>query len=105
MVVDTNQTCMEFGGIRPTIQQRFERFHANNPEVYVELCSLARMSGGRIIGMKMLFEVLRWNFYLKNDEQEEFKLCNDYHSRYARLIMKQEDDLTGKFRTRDLTAH
>jgi hypothetical protein len=33
---------------------------------------------------------------------EEYKLSNDYRSRYARLIMEENEDLRGFFRTRAL---
>jgi len=49
----------------------------------------------------MLFEVLRWNYYLEVDQgEEEFKLSNDFRAPYARLIMQQELDLADAFNTR-----
>jgi len=89
-----------------TLQERFERFHEANPHVYIALVRLARQArsrGRRKIGMKMLFEVLRWNYRLQTDG-EEFKLCNSYTSRYSRLIEAQEPDLAGLFEKRELLA-
>ena len=46
-----------------TIAQRFAKFHADNPQVYRMLVSLARDLRTRLprkLGIKMLFEVLRW---------------------------------------------
>ncbi|MCT6980978.1 hypothetical protein M1697_23140, partial [Salmonella enterica subsp. enterica serovar Oranienburg] len=46
-----------------TIREAFVRFHSQNPHVYDELVLLARRamrSGASKIGIKMLFEVLRW---------------------------------------------
>lgn len=89
-----------------TIQESFETFHKVNPHVYRHLVDLARSlvnRGHKMIGIGMLFEVLRWNYMMSTtDPSSEFKLCNNYRSRYARLIMRQESDLDGVFSTRGL---
>lgn len=93
-----------------SIQERFKQFHGKNPRVYSELVSLARTwrrrHGNRTLGIKMLWEVMRWNIFMKTEgnTEDDFKLCNDYHSRYARLIMETEPDLTDAFATRELRA-
>jgi len=46
--------------------------------------------------------VLRWERAMKTTDQTEWKLNNNYTSRYARLIMEQEPDLEGFFVTRGL---
>lgn len=93
---------------KPTIGQQFRRFHAEHPEVYEELVSLSRIAkmAGRQAGIKMVFEVLRWNRMIAGlpDPGEDYKLNNNYHSRYARLIMRQEPDLKGFFETRRLRS-
>jgi len=51
-----------------TIDAQFEEFHRNNPEVYEELVRLARQMkarGHKQIGIKMLWEVLRWERAMK----------------------------------------
>jgi len=88
-----------------TLDAQFEEFHKNNPEVYEELVRLARQMkarGHKQIGIKMLWEVLRWERAMKTTDQTEWKLNNNYTSRYARLIMEQEPDLEGFFKTREL---
>lgn len=89
-----------------SIQTRFETFHRRNPAVYDGLVRLARKAGRSRLGMKQLFEVLRWEWMLDGlpDEHEHFKLNNNYTSRYARLIMENELDLAGVFETRKLKA-
>lgn len=89
-----------------TIEERFRRFHRDNPHVYFELCRLAREAkrqGRTKIGMGMLFEVARWNLWLRT-EGDSFKLNNDYRSRFSRMIQDRESDLEGMFETRTLTA-
>lgn len=84
----------------------FWTFHADNPQVYTRLVSLARRlveRGHSTIGIGMLFEVLRWHHAMTtNDAASDFKLNNNYRALYARLIMTREGDLDGVFRTREL---
>ena len=89
-----------------TIQDRFWEFHRNNPHVYTELVKLTRQlvaRGFTKVGMRMLWEVLRWNTMMKTIHLEgDYKLNDIYFSRYARLIMEQEPDLAGIYETRRL---
>lgn len=90
-----------------SIQQKFERFHRTNPHVYEELRRMAfdlKAKGHAKIGIGMLFEVLRWNHYINTTDTSGFKLCNNYRSRYARMIMDREPTLRGIFSTKSLTA-
>lgn len=90
-----------------SIQVKFEEFHRLNPWVYEHLVRLARQlvqRGHDKVGIKMLWEVLRWQTMFTHDPNSEFKLSNNYHSRYARLIMDQEVDLVGVFETRGLRS-
>lgn len=95
---------------KPTIQEKFEEFHAAHPEVYdefVRLARLARRKGHKRVGMKMLAELVRWHFIVDREydaEAETFALNNVVVSRYARLIMEQEPDLAHIFETRKITS-
>ena len=87
-----------------TIVEDFRRFHEDNPHVYRRLVELARAWNerrGTAVGIKMLFEVLRWEVAMSSTG-DEFKLNNNYHSYYARLIMDREPDLDGIFQLRRL---
>lgn len=89
-----------------TIQERFEAFHSANPQVYFALRSLALRlvrNGVRKYGVKGLFERLRWEYAMQT-QGESYKLCNDYSSRYARLLMEREPELAGFFEMRELRA-
>lgn len=91
-----------------TIDERFLAFHLDNPGVYARLVSLTRKAkarGRQRIGIQMLFEVIRWETMLRTtDTSSEFKINNDYASRYARMIMRRNPDLDGMFETRRLTS-
>ena len=87
-----------------TIEQAFLDFHRLNPHVYTELVEMARElthHGIQKTSIKMLFEVLRWKHLLRT-RGDTFKLNNNFHSYYARLIMINEPDLQGIFETRQL---
>jgi hypothetical protein len=84
----------------------FREFHRDNPDVYRELMQLVREAlrrGRKKMGIKMLWEVARWNRFLRTND-EKYKLNNNYHSRYARLIMQKEPGLAGIFDTRELKS-
>lgn len=89
-----------------TITQQFNIFRAANPWVEEELARLAlelRKKGRRRIGMKMLFEVVRWQFMRRTeDPNSNFQLNNNYTSRYARLLEFKYPALRGLFETRRL---
>lgn len=97
------------GKKRGTIAERFQEFHKLNGHVYVALVMLARefreKTGRRHIGMKMLWEKLRYEFGIRTSGESDYSLNNDYTALYARLIMQQEADLAGAFETRALGVH
>lgn len=89
-----------------TIEERFERFHAANPEVYrllVHYTRTLRRAGRERIGISLVWERLRWDVAIRT-VGDELKLDNSYRSRYARRIMRDEPDLAGVFETRALRA-
>jgi hypothetical protein len=87
------------------IQVAFLKFHRENPHVYRMLVKFARQvkdSGRRRYGIKSLFERLRWHYDFEVKSETDFKLNNNFTSRFARLLMEQEPDLEGVFETRKL---
>lgn len=89
------------------LDREFREFHDANPHIYHQLVRLARAwkaKGFTSVGMKMLWEVLRYHEGLRTRGDPSFKLNNNYTSRYARFIMEWESDLAGFFETRALTS-
>ena len=88
-----------------TLEQRFNAFHQANPHVYANLRCLAldAKRKGRQVGIKMLYEVLRWQYAMQTTDDSDFKLNNSYTSFYARLLMEREPELQGYFETRTQT--
>ncbi len=89
-----------------TIDERFADFHRRNPHVYRNLVRLALddAARGRRRGVAALFEILRYAYESTDRDPAEYKLNNDFASRYARLIMQTEPRLAGHFNTRELKA-
>lgn len=87
-----------------TIQHAFERFDRANPWVAIELRKMSLdlvHKGHTKIGMKMLFEVLRWRVMRSTkDTSSSFKLNNNYTACYSRMLMESEPALEGVFDTR-----
>jgi hypothetical protein len=52
------------------------------------------------MGIAMIYELLRWNYYMNVDSEEEYKLSNDFRACYARLVMDREPDLQDAFTIR-----
>ena len=98
-----DQLELGFGKQIGTMEKKFLKYHADNPGVYDSLVHLARevrsRKPDRVIGIQMLFEVLRWNYYISVNSTEEYKFPNEFAAGYSRLIMKNEPDLAGIFRT------
>ncbi len=98
------QATLPFAG---TIQDRFAEFHAQHPEVYAHLRSLAldlRRRGWRHYGIRSLWELTRWHFQIEREMGEDFKMNDHFHSRYARLLMDSEPELAGFFELRELKS-
>ena len=89
-----------------TLRERFESFHNANPKVYAELRRLAQIlvaKGHKKIGMQMLFEQMRWQWFEQTIDTSGFKLNNDYAAYYSRLLMDNEPELAGVFPIRSVT--
>lgn len=83
-------------------EPKFLEFHNTNPHVYEKLVGLARQAkskGHNRIGIRMLWEVLRWDTMI-NTKSTDFKLNDHFHSYYARMIMATNPDLVGIFEVR-----
>lgn len=89
-----------------SIRERFERFHAEHPEVYAKLAELAleaRRKGFAHYGIRSLWERMRWHFQIERGD-EDFKLNDHYPAHYARLLMQEYPELQGFFETREIRA-
>jgi hypothetical protein len=99
----TSQRAFSFDA---DIQQRFEDFDRANPKVYRLLVYYARAAkhAGKRVGIRAIWERMRWEITIEKRWSGEFKLNDHLTSRYARKIMEQEPDLADFFETRKLRA-
>lgn len=87
------------------LDESFRRFHEANPHVYdaLRLVALHAARRGRRVGIKAIYERVRWEYQVQTARQEDaYKLNNNYTSRYARLLMENEPELAGFFEIRKL---
>lgn len=102
--VPTVSDCMAvFGGVMDMKELAFARFHIDNPQVYTKLVALAKSAkdaGQKKIGIRLLWERLRW-YVTVETSNSQFKLNNNHTANYAQLIMAFEPELNGFFNTRE----
>jgi len=87
------------------LEDRFRRFHEQNPHVMTELVAEARVLkriGQDHYSVYALFQVLRWRHIRTTGS--DFKLNNNLQPFYARKMMDWYPDLRGFFETRKRTA-
>jgi hypothetical protein len=87
-----------------TLQERFAQFHNQNQHIYDMLVALTRIMKAKKTmkrwSVYAAYELVRYQWNPHTRTFNEYKLPNEYRPRYARLIMKQEADLDGFFRTK-----
>lgn len=85
----------------PRRPMTFEQWLEVNPGLYAEVVRRARQAKavGARVGMKAIFERIRWDVTVKT-RGCEWKLNNTWAAPMARLVMKREPDLEGFFETR-----
>ena len=87
-----------------TIDQRCDAFIAANPQVwqtFVALCLEMKRRGLRQWSSKAAFEAMRFMATLQS-VGDDYKLPNDYTSRFSRKAMKEVPELDGFFEVRRL---
>jgi hypothetical protein len=95
--------------MRFTIQQRFMRFHFDNPWIYETLVCMIQELRGRGVtrfGVRSLWEVLRWKITMGQVRvpDGDFKLNDNFISRYARLLIANNPEYSSMFELRTLRA-
>jgi len=88
-------------------RERFQRFHADNPQVFDRLYQFAKEAKNRgleRIGMRLLIERARWDMMMETASCDGFKINNNYAPFYARMLMERCPSLRGLFETRKMTG-
>ena len=93
---------------KESIQERFERFDAQHPEIYQEFRHIAQdllRRGRKHYGSKAILEVIRYHRILSGkSEREVFKINNNYSSRYARKLVDEDERFADFFELRELKS-
>ena len=88
------------------MDEAFWRCADLNPQVLdrlIEMTEQAKRAGKTKIGMKMLFEVIRWE-HLVHTRGDDFALNNNFTSRYVRILSDKRPDLADMFETRRIRS-
>jgi hypothetical protein len=89
------------------VQAKFEKYHAANPHVYamfVKYANEVKAAGLEGYSIWAVANRVRWHYEFEVDTKDEFKISNNYLSRYSRLIMQNEPELAGFFDTKPLKS-
>ncbi len=91
-----------------SIQERFEHFDHAHPEIYEAFRTIAQdlfQRGREHYGSKAILEVIRYHRILSGlDENEPFKINNNYSSRYARKLIGEDERFAQFKETRELRS-
>jgi hypothetical protein len=86
------------------IQEQFERFDAEHPEVYKYFEQATRdliASGRKRVGAKRIIEYIRWDTGAGSTASERpYKINNNFVSRYVRKFITQHPELEPFIETR-----
>ena len=89
------------------IQIAFEKFHADNPHVFMffeERCAEAWQVGIRRMGMNLLLELFRWHGMMETRSSDGYRINQNYAPRYARRILEVHPEWDGLFELRALRS-
>lgn len=90
-----------------TIQDKFEKFHQENPRIFVlfvHYAKLLKKKGFTTYSAKAIFEQVRWHMSVRVKNGKPYKLNNNYTSRYARLLTETHPAFTDFFESRTLRS-
>lgn len=90
-----------------TIEERFQNFDAANPHIYQLIERMAvdlAARGHRRIGIKMIWETLRYRYAVQSTGDDTYHLNNIYTSRYARKLTLAHPELAQRIELRELKA-
>lgn len=99
------------------IQDAFNKFHEDNPEVLVLIvkeCERAIKAGKKKFSIKAIGNYIRWNIFIETKELtlfsdsdgslKKFRINDAYFSRYARLIIERYPHMVDYIEVRGLRS-
>jgi len=91
---------------RTRLDRAFDQYHAANPLVYElfrKFALMAKAAGHSHYSARAIYHRMRWHVDIET-RGDEFKLNNNYSSRYARLLIREHPEFDGFFETRKLRS-
>jgi len=90
------------------IDKKFMEYHKRNPQIFNKIVDYAmqlKVVGRLNYGMKAIVERVRWDYAIKAEvDMNDFKINNNFTSRYARLAETLYPELKGFFEVRSLDS-
>lgn len=88
------------------IDTEFRKFHETNPHVLNLFMGFAEeaLATGKKVGAKAIWERMRWEVLMRQHPGQDFKLNNNYTSRYARLAIAKNPKLANLFEIRRIKS-
>jgi hypothetical protein len=94
---------------KQTLDDKFFQYHDNNPHVFklfVRFAREAKNAGFKHYGMHTIMHRVRWHINVETNDEDGYKMNNNYSSRYARLLMqKHPEEFEGFFNLRKLQTY
>jgi hypothetical protein len=91
--------------MKKTLDEKFFEYHHKNPHIYYLFEKFAReikRSGQARYSMRTIMHRVRWHIDVDTIGENQFKMNNDYSSRFARLLVRLNPEFAGFFRMRKL---
>ena len=89
------------------IDENFKKFHQDNPRIF-ELFHLyatqTKEAGHKRYSAKTIIERIRWHVNVETRTDDEFKINNNYTSRYSRLLEQTYPEFQGFLYKRKLRS-
>jgi len=85
--------------------ESFWQYHRNNPHVYNEFknhCLAMYDSGRKRYGAWCVINKIRWDYDLKVQGKDKFKISNGYIAFFARMLIAEHPELDGFFQLKKL---
>lgn len=90
----------------PTLTERFNQYHRDNPQVYElfkKFTFMAIRRGHKRLSAWMIANRIRWETSIETYSVEEYKISNDYIALYARKFMQDYPSYDGFFKIKQMT--
>lgn len=88
-----------FGNIDKKLMEKFKKYHKENPHIYREFkrYALEMKKVRNKSSAWLIVNRIRWDFDIKSNSDEVWKISNDYIAVYARMLIYNNPEFEGFF--------